>query len=44
MEFNLNFTSMLQSATAEDNVYHKDKNKTFPYNEHCVLNKKQDDG
>jgi hypothetical protein len=23
MEFNPNFTSVLQSATAEDNVYHK---------------------
>jgi hypothetical protein len=29
MEFNPNFTYMLQSATAEDNVYHKDLNSLF---------------
>jgi hypothetical protein len=29
LEFNSNFTYMLYSATAEDNVYHKDYLATF---------------
>jgi hypothetical protein len=29
MEFNPNFTYMLQSATTEGNVYHKDKHKLY---------------
>jgi hypothetical protein len=36
MEFNPNFTYMLYSATAEDNVYYKDFNTNFVKKFHMV--------